>query len=58
MCELNDDELTHVVVANGVDTTNIPISLPSRTHIVKQQVTFDIYCIHTIHIVVLGKHTD
>ena len=38
MCELTDDRLTHLVIANGVDTSNVPTGVPSRTHIVKQQV--------------------
>lgn len=30
--------MTHVVVANGVEAMNIPLTIPSRVHIVKQQV--------------------
>ena len=38
MCDLADDSLTHLVIANGVDTSSLPTNVPSRTHIVKQQV--------------------
>ena len=38
MCELTDESLTHLVIANGVDGNNVPTGVPSRTHIVKQQV--------------------
>ena len=35
----NDNPLmTHLLVANGVDPLSIPSSIPSRVHIVKQQV--------------------
>ena len=38
MCDLADDSLTHLVIANGMDTSSLPTNVPSRTHIVKQQV--------------------
>uniref|UniRef100_A0A1X7TIM8 BRCT domain-containing protein n=1 Tax=Amphimedon queenslandica TaxID=400682 RepID=A0A1X7TIM8_AMPQE len=41
MCELTDDSLTHLVIANGVDTNNVPTGIPPRTHIVKQQYVLD-----------------
>jgi hypothetical protein len=37
LCSIDDDDLTHVVLANGVDPSQLPSSIPSRTHIVKQQ---------------------
>ena len=49
MCELNNDELTHIVVANGVDAVDIPLNVPSRTHIVKQQVFGRILTILKFH---------
>ena len=36
--ELDDPEVTHLLVANGVDSMAIPLTIPSRIHIVKQQV--------------------
>ena len=36
--ELDDPEMTHLLVANGVDSMAIPLTIPSRIHIVKQQV--------------------
>ena len=36
--DINNPELTHLLVANGVDPVSIPSSVPSRVHIVKQQV--------------------
>ena len=37
-CEIDDDEMTHLVIANGVNPSDIPSHIPSRVHIVKQQV--------------------
>lgn len=38
-CEIEDDELTHLVIANGVNPSDIANHIPSRVHMVKQQVT-------------------
>ena len=65
MCELTDESLTHLVIANGVDGNNVPTGVPSRTHIVKQQVLEELgerkyyyLFIYLFIVVVLGKYSN
>ena len=68
MCELTDESLTHLVIANGVDGNNVPTGIPSRTHIVKQQVLEELgerkyylfinLFIYLFIVVVLGKYSN
>lgn len=64
MCDIDSDEVTHVVVANGVEAMNIPPTIPSRVHIVKQQVRIRRLLVEWTEIllsfilVVLGKYSN